>query len=80
MDMSEPPWVCTNSAPPRPTRPLETAMPSRIMPPVLTPWARAMRAFEPVARIARPRSVEKNQSIASLAISTITARISGRAT
>ena len=80
MEMSEPPWVCTNSAPARPTRPLEIAMPSRIMAPVFTPCERAMRALEPVARMARPRSVAKNQSRPSLASTTITNRMTGRIT
>ena len=79
MEMSEPPCVCANSAPASPTSPLEMAMPSSSMAPVFTPWARAMRAFEPVARMARPRSVAKNQSSSSLAATTMTARISGRA-
>ncbi len=70
MEMSEPPCVCANSAPARPTSPLEMAMPSSSMAPVFTPCARAMRAFEPVARMARPRSVAKNQSSSSLAATT----------
>ncbi|MNJ65075.1 hypothetical protein D3C77_610670 [compost metagenome] len=59
---------------------MDSAMPPRIMRPVLTPCARAMRPLEPVARTARPVCVAKNQSSASLARITITIRISGRAT
>ncbi|KAG1058753.1 hypothetical protein G6F40_018239 [Rhizopus arrhizus] len=80
IEMSEPPWVCANSAPARATSAFDNAMPPRIMRPVLTPCARAMRPLEPVARTASPVCVAKNQSSASLARITITIRISGRAT
>ena len=53
-------------------------MPSSTMAPVLMPCARAMRVLEPVARIARPRSVEKNQSVMNLQPTTITSSSAGR--
>ena len=69
-----------NRAPANATSAFDTAMPSSTIAPVFTPCERAMRGLEPVARIARPRSVEKNQSMNSLAAIITTARISGRAT
>lgn len=80
MEISAPPWVCANSAPASATSALEMAMPSRIMPPVLTPWARAIRGLEPVARIARPFWVVKNQSSSSFAAITMNTSSSGRNT
>ncbi|CFN67924.1 Uncharacterised protein [Bordetella pertussis] len=80
IEMSAPPWVCANSAPASATSAFDSAMPARIMAPVLTPWARAMRPLEPVERMARPAWVARNQSSASLTMMTTTRRISGRAT
>jgi len=80
IEMSAPPWVCANSAPARPTKAFDRAMPARIAMPVLTPCARAMRAFEPVARIARPLWVAKKPSSASLTASTTKTSSKGRNT
>jgi hypothetical protein len=58
MEMSEPPWVCANSAPARPPARWRGHAGQRGAAGG-TPWARAMRALAPVARMARPRSGEE---------------------
>src|SRR5690606_23058723 len=80
IDISAPPWVWANKAPARPTSALDSAMPARTIPPVLTPWARAMRPLDPVARRARTVCVARNQSSSGFTLITATPRISGRAT
>ncbi|MNT37526.1 hypothetical protein D3C72_1736660 [compost metagenome] len=78
IEISEPPWVCANSAPASATSPLESAMPASVARPVGTPCARAMRGLAPVARIARPSCEEKNQSRPTFATMTTTSSTSGR--
>ena len=55
------PLLCATSAPQIATKPLESRSPMTIMTSVLTPFARIMCGFAPVARIAVPSSVPKNQ-------------------
>ena len=80
IEMSAPPWVCANNAPARPTSAFDTAMPASTAMPVLTPCARAMRAFEPVARIASPVWVAKKPSSNNFTASTTNTSKSGRKT
>ena len=54
MLMSAKPAVWANSAPASATSALLSAMPARMVGPVRTPWACAMRGLAPVARMARP--------------------------
>ena len=55
------PWYWLSRAPDKATRPLETIRPSTTLKLVLMPWARLMLGLEPVARMAQPSSVPKNQ-------------------
>ena len=61
MLISELPWYWASSAPERPTRPLEIIKPRTFMRLVEMPWARAMCSLLPVARMAQPSWVPKNQ-------------------
>ena len=54
-------WLCAISAPETATSPLESTRPKIFITFVLMPCARAMFGFPPVARMAQPTSVPKNQ-------------------
>ena len=77
IEMSAPPWVCTNSAPASATSAFDSARPQTVSLSVEMPWARAMRGLLPVARIARPTSDAKNRSISNLAAITMASSTSG---
>jgi hypothetical protein len=68
--MSENPWYCATSAPHSPTRPFDSASVRIVVKSVSTPRLRIICLLLPVAWIARPRSVDRNQSTISLSTST----------
>ena len=68
---SAPPATWANKAPAIAIKPLENAMPSTTMKLVEMPCARAIRGLAPVARMAKPVSVLKNQFNTNLISSVI---------
>ena len=76
------PWYCASKAPDSATKPFEIAIPNTIMFPSFTPRARIICTLSPVARIAMPRFVRKNQynrapvsrTVKTIAASTIVSR------
>ena len=72
MPTSAKPLLCATSAPQIATIPFDRSSPRTIITSVLTPFARIMWGFAPVARIAIPSSVPKNQYVSRMASTTTT--------
>src|SRR5699024_10554122 len=75
MLMSEKPWYWATSAPQRATNPFDSARVSIVELSVLTPRLRIISLLLPVAWIASPRSVVRNQSMANLRMRAKASRI-----
>ena len=70
MPMSAKPWYCAIRAPDKPTRALDRHRPRIFCRSVFTPKERIISGLSPVACMARPASVYRNQSSASFTSST----------
>ena len=75
MLISENPWYWAMSAPQRATNPFDSARVSIVELSVFTPRLRIISLLLPVAWMARPRSVVRNQSMANLRMRANTSRI-----